>query len=199
MPREKNHKAEEKAEKPKRRSTLSNPLDLYNTLDLDEFTKPYQNLVVDYGRNLYTVKRRVHGDAYTVTFTDDPSLLFISFASYKERDKVRYAAIKYFHEAHHPDFLTRLQTNGKYKFARRHRCPELDKYADEKRVPIWEVMKLGVPVPCAMCLKYSFTYEQYLAKKCFVIEEGVNSNIYTKGVVLCYDCYKKLISDEPQS
>jgi hypothetical protein len=198
MPREKKKSKEEEKkveEKPKRRSTLSDPLDLYNTLDFDEFTKPYQELAVDYGRNLYTVKRKVHGDAYMVTFTDDPSLFFISFASYKERDKVRYAAIKYFHQAHHPDFITRDQTNGKYKYARRHRCPDLDRYADEKRVPIWEVMKLGVPVPCAMCLKHQFTYEQYLAKKCFVIEEGVKANIYTKGVVLCYDCYKKLVEE----
>ena len=182
-----------------RKSSLSDPLSYYSDINLDEFTKPYEELKKKYNRALYFIKKKDYQQAYVVTFTDDPNLFFIAFATRKKRDKVRYAAIKYYHLQNHPDFITRSQTNGKYKYARRHRCPDFDIYAEEGRVPVSEIMRIGVPIPCCYCRQHQFTYEDYLAKKCYAIEDEGNLNIFTKGIVLCRDCYKKLFGEEPHT
>lgn len=180
----------------KRKSSVRDLLDYNDGIDLSEFTKPYEELKKDYSRALYFVKKKEVGQAYIVTFTDDPNLFFIAFAPCKKRDKVRYAAIKYFHLQNHPDFITRSQTNGKYKYARRHRCPDFDRYADEKIVPVSEIMRIGVPIPCCYCRQHQFTYEDYLAKRCYALEDEGNLNVFTKGIILCRNCYEKLFGRE---
>jgi hypothetical protein len=78
--------------------------------------------------------------------------------------------------------------------SRAYRLQELDKYALKGIVPIPEILRvLDVSMPCSVCKKGNFNYSDYKEEKCFIIEGEGNLNPFTKGYLLCSECYKKYI------
>ena len=145
--------------------------------------------------NTYAINRRPEKPkkAYLVYFKDDDNKVFIAFS--KSKDQCKHQAVKYYRDNFYPGFENSKQREERFQEARRKRLPELDVYAEEGKVPIPVLLKLGFEFPCASCGKDNFTYEDYENKRCFIIEEDVDMNVYTKGVILCYSCYKRLIGE----
>lgn len=140
--------------------------------------------------------------AYRVIFLDQPDLVYISFQEKgnKERAKAKskWAATKYFKDTLHPSFQKRNEYGHELKQARVKRLPELDKYGLQGKVPIPDLMKsLGATFPCSVCGKESFSLTDYEAGRCFILEGEGELNPFTKGIILCYNCYKKYIGTWP--
>ena len=76
------------------------------------------------------------------------------------------------------------------------RIKELDEYGLKGEiVPIPALLKAtGISLPCSVCGKGKFEYSDYIDGKCFIIEGEGNLNPYTKGYILCYDCYQKYLN-----
>ena len=135
--------------------------------------------------------------ALRITFKDDPELFYISFQDKSlgrltARAKGYWEACKYFRESFHPDFLVKRDYDVKLKNAVSKRMPMLDKYSLKGKIPIPELMKhLNVSFHCSVCGKETFTYEDYKVGKCFIIEGEGDMNVFTQGLILCYNCYKK--------
>lgn len=161
-------------------------------IDLAQFIDPYKQLAQDY-KNLYFIKKQKMKQAYLVTFVGDPNLIFISFDTYKDRSKTRYKAVKYFKNCMHPEFMgNQASLDEKFLETRLTRYPEFDKYADEGRVPIPELFKLGIQIPCHACGKRVFNQKLLNLKQCVIVEGEGNMNGFTKGILLCKDCYNRL-------
>lgn len=178
----------------KRKSGLRNPFAYIEELDFSIFTEPYAHFREDYIKTLYAIKKREQLKPFKVTFVDDESLLYIAFA--KNKDRAKGIAVKYFKENFHPDFCGRLWRD-RYNKARATVVHEFLPYEKEQLVPIPELMKvLGVTFPCSACGKDNFTYEDYKTGRCFLMEGEGNLNVFTKGFVLCYSCYRKFMGEQ---
>ena len=125
--------------------------------------------------------------AYMITFSDVPSLCYISFESSK--DKAKGVAVMYFRDFH-PDFKDDLWQQ-RFLHAKRKRIPSFDRYADIGRVPVLELLKRGMSFSCGACGKDNFTYGDIQTGRGFIVEDGFEMNPFTKGFILCYHCYKK--------
>ena len=144
------------------------------------FLKEYEKLFKK------STKRR----AYKVTFKNVKDLFFISFQEgnfASAKYKATWEAVKYFQDNFHPVFLSE---NMLYQ-TRVHRIPELDEFYKEGKVPIATLMKrLNTTFPCKACGKGKFDYEDYEMKRCYVTEE-FDLHPFTKGIILCKDCFRK--------
>ena len=129
--------------------------------------------------------------AFLTLFKNQPNLAVILFKP--DRAKARWGSCKYFREQLHPDFLTKKDYDSAMYQTITKRIPQFDKYHKEEKVPIVELMKvLGATFNCSCCGKKQFKYENYEAGQCFILEGEGDLNDFTKGLVLCYDCYRKL-------
>ena len=132
--------------------------------------------------------------AYKVTFKDQPDLMYISIKA--DRYKAGWDACKYFKNNLHLDFQKGKDYSAEMKQTVAKRVPEFDEYGKEGKVPIPALMKtLNVRFLCSHCHKQIFSYKDYEAGRCFIIEGEGDTNEFTKGRVLCYYCYKKIIKD----
>ena len=86
----------------------------------------------------------------------------------------------------------RKELNGIFRKIRAKRVFAFDKYVYEKKIPIIEQVKYGLKYPCYLCKKHKFTYEDYENNKCYVVDDGFSINEFTKGYLVCSECYKKL-------
>lgn len=131
--------------------------------------------------------------AYRIYFLDYPDLIFFSFDD--RRNKVKWTAYKYFREQMHPAF-TKDSSTFRGMRVRTYRVPEFDKYFKEEKIPIPELMeKQDIIFKCSICGKGNFTYESYKNKGCFVLEGEGDLNPFTKGYVLCHQCYQKFLNN----
>lgn len=134
-------------------------------------------------------ERVVPHKAFKVTFKSLPDLSYISFKG--DKNKATYEACKYFKDNFHPSFLCEEML---YE-GRARRIPEFDQYAKDGIIPIADYLKISkAKVPCYACGQHSFSYEDYDIGRCFITEE-FNLNPYTKGIVLCYDCFQKYMGN----
>ena len=172
-----------------------NPL---NNIDLSPFLNPkkskekekenFKSIQKEYERILHKEIQK-ENKAYRVIFDNHPELLFVTFC--RDRGAAKWQAAKYFKSIFNPFFTGENYRTGML-YSHAYRCAELDKYALEGKVPIPELLRvLDVSIPCSVCGKYDFTYSDYEKVKCFIVEGEGDSNPFTKGYILCTDCYKK--------
>lgn len=133
-------------------------------------------------------KPRIKKQAYVITYVNVPNLFYITFQTFQTRDTGKHVATKYFTEN-----TTEINASY-YKYARRRRVPQLDKYADTERVPIEEIMKLGVAYRCNICGEGLFKYEDIENEKCFVIRDEGDINPFTDGIIVCPKCNHEYFS-----
>lgn len=130
--------------------------------------------------------------AFLVTFKNLNDIIYISFKS--NRARANWDACKYFRDLLIPEFQKDKGYSAQLKLTKVRRIREFDKYADEGKVPIPELMKvLNFKFPCSICGKGMFSYTDYIAKRCFILEGEHNLSEFVKGIVLCYNCCKKYI------
>ena len=97
--------------------------------------------------------------------------------------------MKYFQDNFHPVFLAE---NMLYQ-SKVHRVKELDEFSKEGKIPIITLMeKTGATFSCKACGKGGFNYEDYEFKRCYVTED-FDMYPFTKGIILCKDCFNKYI------
>lgn len=161
----------------------------FSKLDLSKYTKPKSTLAEAYEQAL---KQQISKyKARKITFKDHSDLIYISFKPTKE--KAIYEACKYFQESFYPTFMGD-GISEEMKHGKAHRVQEFDKYGIEGVIPIPELMKvMDFKFPCSVCGKDNFDYEDYEIGRCFIVEGEGNLNPFTKGYILCYECYKKYI------
>ena len=155
--------------------------------DLDEFLNPYLEIGEELDEVWGCFRKRVR-KAYIVQYDNAPELFFITFTS--NRYKAKGNATKFFRDNLHPLFIEG-QWRHQHLHARTRLHPEFDKYNDEMKVPIPELMKIGLAFPCSVCGKGNFKTVDYENKGCFIIEGEGDLNPFTKGYCLCRDCYNK--------
>ena len=162
-----------------------------------ELKQTYREHREDCKPNTYAIaptkeKKKDKKRAFLVIIDDR---MFVAFAETKE--KAKWQAVKYFRDNFYPGFTTEKEYSAKLKGGTKNkRIPALDKYADEGKIPIPALLEVGFELSCTSCGKDNFTYEDYKNERCFVVEEDVDMNVYTRGVILCYSCYKRLIGEE---
>ena len=190
-----------KLHKPKWKKPSSNPL---NNLNLSAFLEDkekekikkedtYRKLQKEYETMLSKRVKREHR-AYRIKFKNHPDLLYIGFGSY--RGTVIWQAVSYFHDCFHPFFSTDEDCRREMGNARAYRVQELDKHGLSGFVPIPDLLRvLDVSMACSVCKKGKFKYSDYLDNNCYIIEGEGNLNPFTKGYILCHDCYKKYIKN----
>lgn len=161
----------------------------FSKIDLSKYTNQKSELELLY--NEATKKQVFKGKARKIIFKDQPNLIYISFK--KEKMKAIYEACKYFQDSFYPTFMGEGR-DEEMKQARALRVQEFDKYSAEGKIPIPELMRvMEFTFPCSVCGKDNFNYEDYEIGRCFLVEGEGDLNPFTKGYVLCYDCYKKYI------
>lgn len=176
----------------KRKSGLRDPFQGIEELDFSTFVAPYTHFLEDYKENLYLIRKKKNGFAYLVTYVDEPDLFFITFE--KNKDRAKGTATKYFKENLHPNFIGRLWRE-KYNKCRAIKVKEFDQYAERKKVPIDELMRvLEVKVSCSACGEGNFSYEDLKIKRCFKVEGFGDFNVFTQDFVLCRECYNKFMN-----
>lgn len=147
---------------------------------------------VDYHRDIYfqinSLSEIEKLKAYIVTFKEHSHLLYVAFAL--TRNKAEAEAQKYMRDVFY-GMYTLTDCPITLKEAHALRAPALDKYKTTGKVPIPELMKVGLTFPCSSCGKYNFDLSSYNAKKCFIVEGEGDLNSFTDGFIFCYDCYKK--------
>lgn len=160
----------------------------FENFDFSEFTVPYKELQQEYER----IKRArlSKGTPYMVTYVGIPNLMYLAFA--KNKDRAKGMATKYFKENFYPEFMGKGWREQHLK-ARTKVIQEFRKYDLTGKVPIPDLMKvLNLTFPCSCCHQYNFNYEDYENHKCYIMEDMFDLNDFTKGCILCRDCYKKL-------
>lgn len=143
--------------------------------------------IIDYKRNVYFQANEEEDKkkAYLVTFTEHSQLLYVAFT--ETRDKARAAAQRYMRDMFYPlENINKCPI--KLSETRAVRAKNLDKYREESKIPIPELMKLEVTFPCSCCGKDNFDYKDYEIGRCFIIEGEGDLNFFTKGMVVCYEC-----------
>lgn len=192
-----------KLKKAKRKKPSSNPLNNINFKPLYENTETspkgdkysIRQIEGEYKRILQKSIQREHR-AYRVVYKNHPDLLFIAFA--KEREPAKYQASKYFKDIFHP-FFTGEGYSEEMLNSRAYRVKELDEYGLKGVVPIPKLLQvLDISMSCSICKKGNFTYSDYIQGECFIIEGEGNLNPFTKGYLLCHECYKKYIKNTSQ-
>lgn len=172
----------------KRKRTARNT---FYDINLAEFIEPYEELAKAYN-DLYFIKKQRMKQAYIVTFVDDPTLIYVAFSTNKEKSKVKYKAVKYFKDMMHPQFMSDESVGERFKAARPRRYPDFDKYVETERIPILELMRLGIRFPCTHCGKGAFNRQLVNLKQAIIIEGEGNLNPFTEGIILCKKCYGEL-------
>lgn len=175
----------------KRKETARSFFDFEEDIDFDSFIKPYSEFASSLNERLLFIKKKKEKKkvrAYAVTCKDEPDLFFIAFA--ETEDKAKGDMVKYFKQNFHPSFMKSASLKI-YPSIRRKRIPEFDKYSETKKVPVEELLKYGLTIPCSYCGRKEFTYEDLDNHRCFIIEGEGDINIYTQGSIACYDCYSK--------
>ena len=174
-----------------RKSTLKSQEEFLfgeDSLDFSMFIDPYLEIKNEYEAFCVPILKKERKRAYSVVYNNIKGLLFIAFVT--NRYKAKGEATKYFRDNMHPDF-----TEGKWRkehmHARARLVPEFDEYATSGLVPIPALMEKGASFPCSACGKDNFKYEDYKGKRCFIVEGEGNLNRFTKGYVLCYNCWKR--------
>ena len=151
----------------------------------------YRTLMESYGELLEKPKGK-RLKAFVVKYLDHSDLNYVCFYTEQMKKNTKIEASKYFRDMLYPTF----QKGGCKKEMHRsryYRVPEFDKYAKTKKIPIPDLMQvLNMKFSCSLCGAYSFSYEDYLNKKCYVIEGDGDINPFTEGIILCYDCYKRV-------
>lgn len=186
-----------KPHKIKWRKPSNNPL---NNLNLSTYLNPtkevegkkdsYKGIQKEYERLLHKEIQR-ENRAYRVIFKNHPELLYVAFGG--NRNTAKYQAGRYFKEIFNP-FFTGEGYRTEMLQSRAYRCQELDKYAFEGTIPIPELLRvLEITMPCSVCGKDHFDYSDYEKGRCFIVEGEGNSNPFTRGYILCYDCHKKYL------
>lgn len=176
----------------------SNPLD---NLSLSFLSEPkqteekksdsYKGLQKEYERILHKEIQR-ENRAYRVVYKNHPELLYIAFCG--NRGSAKYQASKYFKSIFNP-FFTGEDYSKEMLQCRAYRVQELDKYALKGIIPIPALLKAtDTSLACSVCGKDHFDYSDYEKGRCFIIEGEGNLNPFTKGYILCYDCYRKYIN-----
>ena len=149
-------------------------------------------------KHLINEKERVKKSqkkAYLTAFKDHPELAVVVFS--ENRAAARWTGCKYFKEECHPDFLKRNDYQWELYHTVTKRTPEFDKYLKEEKVPVAELMRvLNASFNCSVCGKHSFKFEDYVNGRCFILEGEGDLNNFTKGLVLCYSCYRKIIGGQ---
>ncbi len=176
----------------------SNPL---NNLNLSPFLESekeeekksdtYKGIQKEYERILHKEIQR-ENRAYRVVFKNHPDLLYIAFCG--NRGSAKYQASRYFKSIFHP-FFTGEDYSTEMLQCRAYRVQELDKYALKGTIPIPELLKAtDTSMACSVCGKDHFDYLDCEKGRCFIIEGEGDLNPFTKGYILCYDCYRKYIN-----
>lgn len=196
-----------KKEKPKRESglkrlnpNLREPSQPPFSINADEdFTFGYSNFESEYDK-LSSIQRKKKKEpvAYLVWYKDRPELNYISFQVEtniridRARDRARAEANRYLRDTN-PEFSKKQNYYDIYMMSRGKRVPQFDKYYKTKKIPIKELMKIGFTFSCIFCHEHRFGIEDYENHKCFIMEGEGSVNPFTEGVLLCYNCYRKLI------
>lgn len=176
----------------------SNPLNNMNFKSYYEENKEkekvkgdsYRKLQKEYDRILHKEIAREYR-AYRVVYKNHPDLLYIAFGN--SRESAKYKSARYFKETFNP-FFTGENYREEMLNSRAYRVQELDKYALKGVIPIPEVLRvLDVSMPCSVCGKDHFDYSDYEKGRCFIVEGEGDTNPFTKGYILCYECHKKYI------
>ena len=160
----------------------------FEDFDFSEFTKPRKELQEEYEK--IRIAKFSKGKPYAVTYVGIPDIIYLAFA--KNKDKAKGIATKYFKENFHPDFVGKGWRTQHLK-SRTKVIPEFKKYSLTGKVPIPDLMKyLNLTFPCSCCNQHNFNYEDYENGKCYVMEDDFDLNDFTKGYVLCRECYREL-------
>lgn len=130
--------------------------------------------------------------AFRVIFKEYPELVYVCFT--KSKEAAQWSACKYFKNSLHPAFPKTLKLSD-YP-SRCLRIHAFDKYYLVEKVPIPDLMKeLDLTFHCSICGQGNFTYESYKSERCFIVEGEGDLNPFTKGYVLCYQCYQKYLNN----
>lgn len=150
----------------------------------------YKDFQEEYLKVLLKAELKKAPKAYKVIFKNNPTLAYLSFKS--RRQPALWEACAYFRDNLHPDFLVTFRKM--LSASRGYRMHDLDKYAQEGRAPIPDILKVtGMTLSCSVCGKHKFTYEDYIKDRCYIIEGEGDSLPYAKGHILCYKCYQRYI------
>ena len=161
-------------------------------INLDDYVKPYEDVKKELEDHLYFIKNKIQEPyAWKVIHRQDKSLIYITFA--KNRRVARTKAFHYFRDTLHPLFIGK-EGYSSYLRLEGYHVPQLDQYAREAIIPIPELLKLDITIPCSCCGKQKFKLKDYENNRCFIIEGEGNVNPFTKGLLVCYDCKKKYFS-----
>lgn len=160
-------------------------LDSFDEIDLNTFIQPFFQLKRDYTR----IRQKRLPKCYSITYKGIPDILYIAFG---EKDKCKSEATKYFRDNFHPAFVEK-EWKKCHTNARAIRHPDFDQYYKEKKIPIEALMSLDVRIPCCVCGKGSFGADELKYKQCFVIEGEGDLNVFTKGLLVCKDCFNKYV------
>ena len=172
-----------------------NKLEEFNRIqqEIEEEMRQVQQSV-DFHRELYAVKSTPVDKkkrAFIITFKDHPDYMCLVFASGKERactEGQRTIRDMYF-----PMYslskcpITLFETRSK-------RVEELDSYTQDGKVPIPKLLQFGFKFECCACHTDSFSYHDYMTKRCYIIEGEGDPIPYAVGAILCRDCYNKYCS-----
>lgn len=157
-----------------------------DSLNFSSFIEPFYEIKKGY--ELIAKKKRPL--CYSITYKSVPDILYIAFGT---KDRCKGEATKYFRDNFHPAFVNngwrRLHTE-----ARAIRQPNFDQYYIEKKVPVYELLSLGVTVPCAICGEGNFGINEYNYKQCFAIEGEGDLNVFTKGYIVCKKCHDRYLA-----
>ena len=187
-----------KPRKTKWNKPSKNPLNNLNLKSFYEETKAKEKVRQDSYRKIQKEYERIlhkeiqgRNRAYRVVFKNHPDLLYIAFCS--NRGSAKYQASRYFKSIFHP-FFTGEDYSKEMLQCHAYRMQELDKYSIKGLVPIPELLKAtDTTISCSVCGKGKFNYSDCSQGECFIVEGEGNLNPFTKGYLLCYDCYKKYI------
>ena len=185
MPRKKQNKKKKSENKPKIEHSIFSLKDV----DFSEILPTEEEIEAQRQKERMKKLAVIVGYPYIVTFKNNAELVYFTFAP--TREKAKGEATKFFKESLHPSFIGR-GWREQYNYAWARRVKDLIKYMEEGKVPVPDLMKcLKVNFPCAICGKDSFDYTDYKKGRCFFIESEGDTSERAKGMVVCYDCYKK--------
>ena len=157
-----------------------------------EDSDTYKKLEKEY-RLLMEKKIKKEHRAFRVIYKEHPDLLVVCFA--KSRASAKWKSAKYFKSTFHPFFAKWQDADTKMLEGLAYRIPELDEWGLKgEKVPIPDLLHaLDITLPCSVCGRHHFNYSDYENRECFIVEGEGDLNPFTKGYILCYECYRKYI------
>ena len=149
---------------------------------------------LDFGRDLYFVKNvtKTNKKAYKVIFDGFPEYKYIAFAETNSKAIAqghKYVRNKYYPAVAYKDCPVSIRDGRAY------RMQALDKFAIEGQVPIPTLLKEGIEFACSGCGKVHFNYQDYVTKRCYIVESEGDIVPYAKGMIFCYSCYNKYFNN----